>query len=412
MIYHTAVAHPDVSFPKYARPLFDPHRYKVLYGGRGAARSWTFARLGLLRAAEKEYRILCCREIQNSIRDSVHKLLSDQIETMGLGGFKVYDQEIRHTITGSLFAFEGLRYNVNKIKSYEGIDFAWVEEAEKVSNQSWQTLIPTIRKEGSEIWVNFNPDQETDPTYTRFVTNSPPDSYIRKVSWRDNKWFSDVLRAEKDYLYRVDPEAAAHVWDGETRQNTDAQILHGKWRVEAFEPMESWAGPYQGADWGFSRSPTTLVRCWIANDRLFIEREAYKVGVDVGRRTSALFETIPFARDCTIRADSARPETISFMKQGDTDNDPPKWEGWNIIAAPKWPGSVEDGLAFLRRFEEIIIHPRCTHTIQEARLYSYKVDPVTGDVLTIIIKLHDQIWDAVRYALAPVIRKRLWKPVL
>ena len=406
------MTHPGIELPPYAATLFDPYRYQGLYGGRGAARSWTFARLGLILAAESQKRLLCCREIQNSIRDSVHRLLVDQIGLMLLGGFRVTDREIRHEPTGSLFAFEGLYRNVNKIKSYEGIDYAWVEEAEKVSDDSWKILIPTIRKDGSQIWLNFNPDLETDPTYQRFVINTPPNSNIQKVCWKDNPWFPEVLRTEMEYLYKVDPDAADHVWGGEIRQNSDAQILHGKWRVEAFEPMEHWLGPYQGADWGFSQHPTTLGRCWIADNRLYIEYEAYQIKLDVGHPTSQFFEQIPFARNHIIRADNARPETISLMRQGDTENDPPSWKGWNIVAAMKWPGSVEDGIAFLRKFEEIIIHPRCVHAIQEAKLYSYRVDPITGDISRVIVKQHDHIWDGIRYALAPLIRKRLWKPVI
>ncbi len=400
---------PTVQLPLYAERVRVPHRYKVLYGGRGAARSWTFARLGLLEAAQRKVRFLCCREIQNSIRDSVHRLLTDQIDLLQLPGFRVLEKEIRHTVTGSLFVFEGLRYNVNRIKSYEGVERAWVEEAEKVSDISWRTLIPTIRRPGSEIWVSFNPDQDDDPTYKRFVANSPPDSLVLKVGWEDNPWFPETLRREKDYDYKVDPEAASNTWGGETRADTDAQILHGKWRVDAFEPREHWHGPYQGADWGFSVHPTTLVRVWIGDNRLWIEYEAYKVGVDVGYRTSRLFEEIPFARSTKIRADNARPETISSMRNGGLDGG--GWEHWEIEAADKWPGSVEDGITHLRSYEEIIIHPRCKHAIDEARHYSYKVDKLTGDVLREIVKKHDHIWDAVRYALAPVIRNRTWRPV-
>ncbi len=400
---------PPIQLPKYAGPLRDPHRYKVLYGGRAAARSWTFARLGLLEAAQLPIRFLCCREIQNSIRDSVHRLLTDQIDLLQLPGFRVLEKEIRHTVTGSLFVFEGLRYNVNRIKSYEGIERAWVEEAEKVSDISWRTLIPTIRRPGSEIWVSFNPDQDDDPTYKRFVTNSPPDSLVIKVGWEDNPWFPEELRREMEYDYKVDPEAAANTWGGETRADTDAQILHGKWRVEAFEPREDWDGPYQGADWGFSAHPTVLIKVWIGENRLWIEHEAYGLGVDVGYATSRLFDTIPFARDTLIRADNARPETISSMRNGGADGG--GWQAWNIRSADKWPGSVEDGIQHLRGYEEIIIHPRCKHAIDEARHYSYKVDRLTGDVLREIVKKHDHIWDAVRYALAPVIRNRTWRPV-
>ena len=181
--------------PEYAERLFEPHRYKVLHGGRGAARSWSVARVLLIEAASRPRRILCARESQASIRDSVHQLLRDQIVLMGLEGFEVTDREIRHVVTGSLFLFEGLRYNVTKIKSLEGIDICWVEEAERVSQASWQVLIPTIRKAGSEIWVTFNEDQESDATYQRFILHPPPDTWVQQVGWQDNPWFPDVQMA-------------------------------------------------------------------------------------------------------------------------------------------------------------------------------------------------------------------------
>lgn len=399
---HAAPPRIRIEFPAYARKLTRRPRYLVLYGGRGGARSWTFARRALVLAAKERCRFLMCRELQVSIKDSVHQLLADQIELLQLPGFHILEKSIRHRVTGSTFGFEGLRYNANRIKSYEGANICWVEEAEKVSKRSWEYLIPTIRRPGSQIWVSFNPDEENDPTYQRFIVNTPPDAVVLKVGWEDNRWLPDELRKEKDYLYQNDPDAAGNVWGGATRQHSDAQIFKGKWRVEAFEPREDWDGPYQGADWGFAVHPTTLVRFWVYDRKLWIEWEAYGIGVDVGPATSTLFERIPGARQYFIRADNARPETISAMRN----------EGWKIGPADKWPGSVEDGIQHLRSYEEIVIHPRCTHAIDEARLYSYKTDRLTGDVLPDIVKKHDHIWDAVRYGASPMIRKReQWGPV-
>lgn len=388
--------------PLFAAELFQPHRYKVLWGGRGAARSWTVARVLLVMAAQRPMRVLCARELQKSIQDSVHRLLSDQIKLLGLPGYEVTQREIRHA-NGSLFLFEGLRYNVTKIKSLEGIDVAWVEEAERVSKESWDVLIPTIRKAGSEIWVTFNPDQEDDPTYQRFIVHPPPDAWVAKVSWADNPWFPDELRQEKDYLYAVDPDAAAHVWGGECRAATDAQILRGKWRVEAFEPDDTYDGPYHGADFGLTH-PNVLVRCWVApgtlarsTGRLMIEYEAYKVGQDTDHIPEHWQREVPGCERYVIRGDAARPETISYLKR----------HGFpQITAAPKWQGSVEDGIAFLRQFEEIVIHPRCVHVAQEARLWSWKTDERTGDILPVPLDKHNHTWDAIRYALAPLIKQR------
>lgn len=379
--------------PAYAEPLFQPARYKVLHGGRGGAKSWTVARALLIMAAQRPLRILCAREIQKSIQDSVHRLLADQAEALGLP-YDVTQREIRHP-NGSLFLFEGLRHNITKIKSLEGVDIAWVEEAERISEASWNVLIPTIRKSGSEIWVTFNPDQETDPSYQRFVLKPPPGTWTKRVGWQDNPWFSEELRAEKDYLYRVDPDAAAHVWGGDCRQATDAQILKDKWTVEEFEPGEDWA-PLHGADFGFAQDPTTLIRTYVHGQTLYISHESYHIGLELDHTAAAWERAVPNVARYAIRADSARPESISYLKRHGMAR---------IEAAPKWKGSVEDGIAHLRQYESIIIHPRCHHTIAEARLYSYKVDERTGDVLPQIVDKHNHCMDALRYALAPLIKR-------
>jgi phage terminase large subunit len=384
-----------VQIPDAFRDLISKKaRYKCYFGGRGGGRSWAAARAILAMSLNSKLRILCAREFQRSIQDSVHRLLSDQIEYLKLHqGYTITRSEIKSQ-TGSIILFEGLRHNITKIKSMEGIDIAWVEEAEKVSDESWDVLIPTIRKDGSEIWITFNPDQETDPTYQRFVKDPPPGSVVKKTTWMDNPWFPEELKREKDYLWRVDPERAAHVWDGECRTHSDAQVLKGKWMVDVFEPAEGWDGPYYGADWGFSNDPTALVRFWIHERKLMIEHEAYGVGIDLDD-TPEMFERVPGVRDHMIRADCARPETISHMRR----------RGFTIEGAPKWSGSVEDGVSWLRSFETIVIHDRCKHAIEEARNWSYKTDRLTGDVLPQLRDGFEHLWDAVRYGAAPLIRQ-------
>ncbi len=381
-------------FPAKLGFLFKPARYKVAYGGRGGAKSWGFARALLILAAQKRMRVLCARELQISIQDSVHKLLAEQVEALGLSALYGVQQATIRGANGSEFIFSGLKSNITKIKSMEGVDVVWVEEAQTVSDDSWSVLIPTIRKDGSEIWVSFNPDQDDDPTYKRFVVNPPPGTAAVEVGWQDNPWLPEALRAEKDYLYRVDPEAAAHVWGGKTRRVTMAQVLRGRYVVESFEPGKDWNGPYYGADWGFSVDPTALVRLWINGRTLYVEHEAWGVGVDLDD-TPALFDKVPEARKHTIRADSSRPETISHMRR----------HGYTrIIGVEKGKGSVEDGVEHLRSYERIVIHPRCAHAAEEARLWSYKTDKLSGDVLPVLLDKHDHCWDAARYALAPIIR--------
>jgi len=214
-------------FPEKLSCLFDPprSRYRVLYGGRGGAKSWGIARALLIKAAQAPMRILCAREFQTSIRDSVHKLLVDQITAMGMMGlFEITQSSIRG-LNGSEFFFVGLKNNVSNIKSFEGVDICWVEEAQTVSKMSWNVLIPTIRKEHSEIWVSFNPELEQDETYQRFVVSPPPGAVVQKINWSDNPWFPETLRAEKDSLKARDPAAYATVWEGVCRQTVDGAIF-------------------------------------------------------------------------------------------------------------------------------------------------------------------------------------------
>jgi phage terminase large subunit len=215
----------QIQFPLKLQCLFEPARYKVLWGGRGGAKSWGIARALLIIGANKPIRVLCAREFQTSIKDSVHKLLSDQIINMGLTDFyEVVDRTIRGK-NGSEFNFVGLKNNVANVKSYEGVDICWVEEAQSVSARSWDVLIPTIRKEQSEIWVSFNPELATDNTYQRFILNSPANSIVQKINWSDNPWFPETLKLEKDALKSRDIEAYNTVWEGICRVTVDGAIF-------------------------------------------------------------------------------------------------------------------------------------------------------------------------------------------
>ncbi len=388
-----------VMLPRWVAPFMRPARYKIAYGGRGSGKSVSFARLLLMAAAERPLRVLCARELQNSIADSVHQLLADQIRAMGLDGwFTVREKDILGR-AGSRFLFKGLRGTRNdasQLKSLEGVDICWIEEGQTVSKASLDTLVPTIRKPGSEIWISFNPDQETDPVY-QLALNPPEGAVVRKVNWDENPWFPPELDAERRHMLRTDPDLYAHVWEGECRQVTDAQVLRGKWRVaDCPDAMPDMDGPYYGADFGFARDPSTLNRCYIHGNTLYITHEAHRLGCEVVD-LPALYDTVPGSRSHTIRADSARPEIISHLRR----------EGFRVTGVDKWPGSVETGVNVLRSFDAIVIHSRCRHTIEEARRYSYKVDRLTGDVLPQIVDAWNHHWDAVRYALAPLIRRRM-----
>lgn len=378
--------------PEVFEGIWRPYRYKVFHGGRGSAKSWTVAGVLIWLAARVRLRVLCARELQISMADSVHKLLVDQIERLGLiDEYVVTATSIRSRV-GSEFMFKGLRHNVNEIKSTEGIDICWVEEAQRVSESSWEILIPTIRKSGSEIWITFNPDSEDDPTYKRFITNTPPGSLVVEVNFDKNPFFPDELRREMEYLKTVDFEAYEHIWLGKPKGRSKAQILSGKYEIADFETPSDAVFLY-GADWGFAQDPTVLVRCFIRERFLYIDMEAYGVGVELDE-LPALFDSIPGSRKHVIKADNSRPETISHVSN----------KGFSVLPAAKWAGSVEDGITFLRSFEKIIIHERCQHTAEEARLYSYKVDKLTEEVLPIIVDKHNHCIDAIRYALDGLIQ--------
>jgi len=398
---------PTIQIPDAFDFLFDEReaRYRAAYGGRGSAKSHSFAMALVIRARQRPLRILCAREIQKSIRDSVKRLLDDKIEAAGFRRFfSSTDTEIRGA-NGSLFLFAGLRTNADAVKSTEGIDIAWVEEANKVSQRSLDLLIPTIRKPGSEIWFTWNPEYETDPVDAMFrgKTGPPPRSIVRQANWDSNPWFPEVLREDMEWDRRRDPEKYAHIWLGDYLRNSEARVFHN-WRVEAFDTPAD-ARFLFGADWGFSVDPTVLVRSFIGrleNGRaiadpkgrtLFVDREAYKVGCSIDR-TPALFDTLPGSRRWPITADSARPETIDYMQR----------HGFgNVRPAAKGPGSVEDGIEFLKSYD-ILVHPDCRHTSDELTYYSWKVDDQTGDVLPVLADKHNHVIDALRYAVEGIRR--------
>ena len=381
----------NIDIPAAFGELFQPHRYKVYYGGRGSGKSINFGRASLIKGTQRPLFILCAREIQTSIKDSVHRLLREQIDELGLNSFYRVTQNAIYGKNGTEFTFKGLRLNTQEIKSTEGVDICWVEEGQAVSADSWDVLIPTIRKPGSEIWVSFNPLNETDPTYQRFVMSPPGNAFVRKVNYDENPFFPEVLHDEMEWLKAKDYQSYLHVWEGECRKFSNALVFNNYFTVEDFETPRN-ARFYHGADWGFANDPSTLIRCFIDGRKLYIDREAWGIGVEIDN-TPALFDTVETARRWPIKADCARPETISYMRR----------QGFNISPAKKWQGSIEDGIEFLKTFD-IIIHPRCQHTIDEFNHYSYKVDKQTGDILPQIVDANNHLCDSLRYALDGLIK--------
>lgn len=236
----------QIDFPEALEFLFQPARYKIAFGGRGGAKSWGVARALLIQGCQRPLRVLCAREFQKSMGDSVHKLLSDQIAAMGMGSFYEVQNTVIKGKNGTEFTFHGLKHNIANIKSVEGSDIAWVEEAHTVSKTSWDVLIPTIRKEGSEIWVTFNPELEEDNTYKRFVKDPPTGAIVKKINWQDNPWFPAVLRQEKDDLRQKDPDSYLNVWEGHCKTMLEGSVYAREMR-EAREANRITRVPYDAS---------------------------------------------------------------------------------------------------------------------------------------------------------------------
>lgn len=429
----------QIQTPRVFLPLLEPARYKGAHGGRGSGKSHFDAESLVEKALyhvdtfDVGLRWVCIREVQRSLRESVKRLVEDKIQALGVGKEFDVQRELIGTPGGGNIIFQGMQnHTAESIKSLEGYDGAWVEEAQSLSQRSLDLLRPTIRKAGSEMWFTWNPDSPDDPVEKLLrprdeqgrldPSRQPPGAVVVEANFTDNPWFPEELRAEMEFDRGNDLDKYAHTWLGQYRQAGEAQVLRGRCVSLEFEPKPGWNGPYYGGDWGFSVDPTALVKCWVDGRTLYIEAEAYAAGVEVdylpalfggncpdgltGRDGRPMWENpkgfagVVGARDHAIRADSARPETISYMQR----------HGFpRLTAVEKWPGSVEDGVEHLRSYERIVIHPNCLNAIREARLWKWKVDRLTQDVLPQLASGDDNIWDAVRYALAPLIKRRTAK---
>jgi len=384
----------DLNLPEIFFPLLDKsYRYRnyIWYGGRGGAKSRSIGTGLIMRACESKEIILCCREIQNSIKDSVKKLLENEIKRLGLQSvFKITLDSIICTETESEFLFKGLRGNIDSVKSTEGVTIVWVEEAHTLSQYSIDVLWPTIREAGSEIWASYNPKFETDPIHRKFVIEEPPPrSLVIKVTFRDNPWFPEELREEMEHDRKTDHDKYLHKWEGECMVSSEEQIFSGKWQIASVpEPPENIRLHY-GLDFGFSVSPSAGIRSWIDKDKniLYIDYESYKDGLEIDRYEDLLSQ-LPDSDKWPIIADSARPDTISYINKN-TD--------YQIIGARKPPGSLEDGISYLKGYT-IIVDPRCKRIIEEFTKYSWKKDKQTDIILPIIVKEWDHGIDALRYS--------------
>ena len=385
--------------PRVFKPLLGAARYKGAYGGRGSGKSHFFAESVIERSVMAKTDVICVREIQKSLAQSVKKLLEVKIDALGVGSrFKVLQSHIECD-NGGIIGFQGMQnHTAESIKSLEGYDIAWVEEAQSLSQRSLDLLRPTIRKPGSELWFSWNPNLSSDPVDVLLRgENPPPDSVVVKANYRDNPWLPDVLKQEIEYDQKRDPDKFAHIWMGEYQRNSEARVFRN-WAIEEFERPPGTIFRL-GADWGFAVDPSVLIRCDIDGNRLYVDYEAHMIGCEIVNLPD-LFRRVPESDKWFITADSARPETISHMR----NHGYPK-----INSAIKGPKSIEEGVEFLKSFD-IIVHPRCTHLIDELTLYCYKTDPLTQQILPLLEDKHNHVIDALRYACEGARRASTTKP--
>lgn len=348
--------------------------------------------------AEK-LRILCTREFQVSIKESFHAELKNAIasEPWLAAAYDVGIDYIRGH-NGTEFIFRGLRHNMGSIKSMAQIDICIIEEAEDVPEASWIDLEPTIRAPKSEIWAIWNPRTDGSPVDKRFIKATPPRSCIVEMNYGDNPFFPQELEELRQQQLRTFDDATyAHIWEGKYLTRTDAQVFAGKFTSRDFVPQKNWSGPYFGLDFGFSQDPTAGVKCWVFDNDLYIEHDAGKVGLELDATAKYLIERLPGIEKHAVRADSARPESISYLRRHGLPN---------IAGVAKGKGSVEDGISHIKSYGQVVIHPRCKDTLHEFRSYSYKVDKHTGDIMPALVDAENHWIDALRYALEPAMRRR------
>lgn len=436
-------------------PLTDPRaRYLGAWGGRGSGKSHFFAEQLIGKAIYKYNKMgqglrwACLREIQKSLSQSVKLLLEDKIKAMGVGHYFDVKEDRIKTPGGGLFLFQGMQnHTAESIKSLEDFDGAWFEEAQKASQRSLTLLRPTIRKYcpvmgWSQIMFSWNPHSEKDAVeklmrprnkFGRVDARLLPDrAVVVKANYMDNRYFwkNPVLVSEMEYDRRRDYEKFKHVWLGHYETRSDAQVFKNI-VVEDFDtPPVGKIKLLFGCDWGFAIDPTVLLRGFEAygednRQRLYIDREAWKIGLEIDhtpaffagddvvpgpwdpeRKTQTWVERspprwqnprrypgIPHALDYPIIADSSDPQNISYMRRHGFDK---------MVGAVKGPNSVEQGILFLQKYEEIVIHEtNCPHAADEFQSYAYKVDPHTELVTSELRQDKNHTIDSGRYMVEP-----------
>lgn len=378
----------------------DNIRYKCAHGGRNGAKSHNFATAALMRAYEKKTKILCLREYQKNLKESVHALLQDKIsQDKQLKSMFTIQRDLIYGKNGTEILFSGIKNAVN-IKSFEGADIAWVEEAQTLSEESLQILIPTIRKDDSQIWFSFNPKARTDPVYKFCVESNDPDMKTVQINYIENPLCPKIMIREAEKMKAANFALYEHIWLGKPLDISEDVIFKGRFVVQEL-PIEYYGNkPYYnsqylgvryGLDFGFSVDPAAIPEIFIIDEQtIYINREIYEIGLLPSKYIERIKEKMPEAilTRSKFWCDAARPDSIAQLKH----------DGLNCDAAPKTKGSVEAGIEYLLGLK-IIVNPSCTNTIYELHNYKYKTDKLTGEITSDIIDANNHIMDAIRYAL-------------
>lgn len=399
--------------PKMIANFAQPAKHRVFKGGRGSAKTTGLAKMSAIYGykfaeAGRSGVILASREFMNSLDESSMEEIKTAIrsEPWLEDYYEIGEKFIRTKNRRVSYAFAGLRHNLDSIKSKANILLNWTDEAEGVSEAAYRKLTPTIRGATDlENWISYNPESPDSATHKRFVEQEPTRCIVTEMNWRDNPWWHQSgLEEERLDDLRLRPETYDHVWEGQFLTITDAQVFSGKFVTDEFDPFDDkgdlksgWHGPYQGVDFGFAQDPTAAVRCYVHENVLYVHKEAGKVKLELDDTASYVNDRIDGFEKYVARADSARPESISYLRRHGMPR---------IEPVKKWQGSVEDGVSFMKAFDKIVIHSDCTATAREFRLYGYKVDRLSGDILPIIVDAHNHYIDAIRYAITPLIKRR------
>ena len=396
----------QIKLPKKIAKLFKLKRgdlrIRGAFGGRGSGKSQGFATIACVWGYSEPLRFLCLREFQNSIPESFYAELKKVIEAHDwMQSFYTITNESIKGANGTEFIFKGLRNNLSSIKSIAKIDVCIIEEAEDISDAAWEVLEPTIRAPKSEIWVIWNPKHKGSATDKRFRIDAPPRSCVVEMNYGDNPFFPAELDEQRLHQQKtLDHSKYAWIWQGAYYELSEAQVFRGNYRIESFEVDSSFNGAYYGLDFGFANDPTAGVECYIKDNVLYIRRECGKTGLELDATADHVLRHMPNAAKCIVRADSARPESISYLRRHGLQK---------IVGVKKGKGSVEDGVEFIKSFDAVIIHSDCKNVADEFRLYSYKTDRLSGDILPILIDANNHWIDALRYALEPIMRNKFNK---